>query len=61
MSDYLDSLRDRLGAAGYKQSIFLMASNGGVSNLDLVKQLPVTTVLSGLLAELQPQLNWVRE
>ena len=47
MSDYLDSLRDRLGAAGYKQSIFLMASNGGVSNLDLVKQLPVTTVLSG--------------
>ena len=24
-----------------------MASNGGISNLDLVKQLPVTTVLSG--------------
>ena len=47
MSDYLENLRDRLGKKGYKQPIFVMASNGGVSNLDLVKQLPVTTVLSG--------------
>jgi len=47
MSDYLENLRDRLGKKGYKQPIFVMASNGGVSNLDLVKQLPVMTVLSG--------------
>ncbi len=47
MSRYLDSLGERLAEAGYAKGVYIMTSNGGVSTVDRVKQLPVGTVLSG--------------
>lgn len=47
MSGYLDDLRRGLSAQGYDGEIYIMTSNGGVSTVDRVKRMPITTVLSG--------------
>ncbi len=47
MARYLDSLRRELQGRGYKRSIYVTTSNGGVSTAARASELPITTVLSG--------------
>ena len=47
MSGYLDSLQRELAREGYRRTIFLMTSNGGVASAHQAGRFPVNTVLSG--------------
>jgi N-methylhydantoinase A len=47
MSGYLDDLRGGLSERGYDREIYIMTSNGGVSTVERVKRMPISTVLSG--------------
>ncbi len=47
LSRYLGALADALLAAGFKGSLLLMQSNGGVSSVETGKQFGVRSVLSG--------------
>ena len=47
ISRYLDRLKDGLAAKGYRNEVYIMTSNGGVSTAARARRLPVTTVLSG--------------
>ena len=44
---YLDRLRNLLVERGYRHSVFITTSNGGVSTGERIKALPISTVLSG--------------
>jgi len=44
---YLNTLSQRLTAAGFDGSVFIVQSNGGVMTLDTAASLPVRTALSG--------------
>ena len=44
---YLDRLRRLLVERGYRHSVFITTSNGGVSTAERAKALPISTVLSG--------------
>jgi N-methylhydantoinase A len=44
---YLHRLRSLLVERGYRQSVFITTSNGGVSTAERAKALPISTVLSG--------------
>lgn len=47
ISQYLDRLKEGLASKGYRNEVFIMTSNGGVSTVGRARRLPVTTVLSG--------------
>lgn len=47
MEGYLGALERELAGRGYREKIYIMTSNGGVSSVERAKRLPVTTVLSG--------------
>ncbi|HEX9584821.1 MAG TPA: hydantoinase/oxoprolinase family protein [Gammaproteobacteria bacterium] len=47
MSRYLAALRGLLTARGFRRTVFLMTSNGGVMSAERARRFPVQTVLSG--------------
>jgi N-methylhydantoinase A len=47
ISRYLDRLTEGLKSKGYKRSVFVTTSNGGVSTATRARRLPISTVLSG--------------
>lgn len=60
MRGYLDRLQDRLSEYDFGCEVLIMQSNGGMASLDQVKQMPVSTLVSGpaagvLSAELEGQ------
>ena len=47
MARYLDNLKRALQVKGYRRSLYITTSNGGVSTAARASELPITTVLSG--------------
>ena len=47
VSSYLDNLKLKLENHGFKKDIFVVQSNGGTMSLDIAKQYPIRTTLSG--------------
>lgn len=47
LEDYVERLNERLASEGFKDSFFLMASNGGVFSAERAQQQPVMLVESG--------------
>lgn len=47
VSEYLSSLEDRLGAAGAREEILVLQSNGGLMTSSVARSNPINTVLSG--------------
>ena len=47
MSNYIDRLRERVSASGMLADPHITQSNGGVISLDVVRESPVRTILSG--------------
>jgi len=57
MSGYLDSLQRELAQEGYRRTIFLMTSNGGVASAHQASRFPVNTVLSGPAGGVAASIN----
>ena len=47
MKRYLDTLKAGLSEKGYRNEVYIMTSNGGVSTVERAMRLPISTVLSG--------------
>lgn len=47
MTTYLAQLQDRLGSQGFDTEVLIMQSNGGMASIEQVKQMPVSTLVSG--------------
>ena len=55
---YLDQLVAQLAARGYKNSLFMMLSNGGSASADTVKRLPVQAIESGPAAGVEAAMHY---